>query len=279
MKNSLLHVFRNTPRGAETFRQALYFSGRTGLGLRVYFPEGQAFVLCVGDEAIHVDLNESYRFDPSSARDRAGAIGREMGVAWQEQGATGHGASTLPDLQGEWALFSLPRSMNAPQPHPWIPTAVLGPRVRAVIGRAALPILLPAACLIPWDQIWVLCGGSEHGVRALRWGARLAQDAGVPLRVITCGEGLQVEQALERLRSDPTLAVPDDAWVQERSESVRELLQDIPRTALVGFGAFGEGKVRQKAFGSQAELVLQTLPHNLLMVGPRCRAPLTDFNH
>jgi len=150
--------------------------------------------------------------------------------------------------------------------------------VRAVISRAELPILLPAACLIPWDQIWVLCGGSEHGVRALRWGARLAQDTGVPLRVVTCGAGGPLEQALQRLRSDPTLAVPDDAWVQERPGSVRDLLQDIPRTALVAFGAFGDSRVRQKAFGSQAELVLQTLPHNLLMVGPRCRAPLTDFN-
>jgi hypothetical protein len=57
-----------------------------------------------------------------------------------------------------------------------------------------------------------------------------------------------------------------------------DLLQDIPRTALVGFGAFGGGRVRRKAFGSQAELVLETLPQNLLMVGPRCRPPLTDFN-
>ncbi|HSH69409.1 MAG TPA: universal stress protein [Deferrisomatales bacterium] len=278
MKNSLLHVFRNTPRGAETFRQALYFSGRTGLGLRVHFPEGRAFVLCVGDEAIHVDLDESYRFDPSSARDRAEAIGLEMGVEWQEQAATGQTASTLPDLQGDWALFSLPRSMNSPQPHPWIPSAVLGPRVRAVIGRAALPILLPAACLIPWEQIWVPCGGTEYGERTLRWGARLARDAGVPLRVVTWEAGRPLEQALERLRSDPTLAIPKDAWVQEQSVALRDLLQDIPRTALVGFGAFGDGRVRQKNFGSQAELVLQTLPHNLLMVGPRCRAPLTDFN-
>ncbi|MDF1552362.1 MAG: hypothetical protein P1P84_04835 [Deferrisomatales bacterium] len=96
MKNSLPHAFRNTPSSAETFRQALYFSGRTGLGLRVHFPEGHAFVLGVGDEVIHVALDESYRFDPSSARDRAGAIGREMGVEWQEQAATGQTASTLP---------------------------------------------------------------------------------------------------------------------------------------------------------------------------------------
>jgi hypothetical protein len=278
MKNSLLHVFRNTPQGAETFRQALYFSNRTGLGLRVYFPEGRAFVLCVGDEALHMELDGSYRYDPDAARDRAEAIAREMGVAWQEQGPSGHGHSNLPDLQGDWALFSLPRSMQAPQPHPWIPSAVLGPRVQAVIDRAALPILLPAACWIPWDQIWVLCGGSEHEERALRWGVRLAQDAGVPLRVVTCGEGAPLEQALERLRRDPSLAVPDDAWIQERPVAMRKLLQDIPRTALVGFGAFGEGRSRRHAFGSQAELVLQTLPHNLIVIGPRCRPPLTDFN-
>jgi hypothetical protein len=115
-------------------------------------------------------------------------------------------------------------------------------------------------------------------VRVLRWGAHLAEDAGVPLRVVTTGAGAPLERALENLREDPSLAVPVDTRVEERPVAMRDLLQDIPRTALVGFGAFDKGRIRKKAFGSQAEIILQTLPQNLLMVGPRCRAPLTDFN-
>ncbi|RMG85728.1 MAG: hypothetical protein D6708_15260, partial [Candidatus Dadabacteria bacterium] len=53
----------------------------------------------------------------------------------------------------------------------------------------------------------------------------------------------------------------------------RRVIQEIPRTALVVFGAFGRKGVRKRVLGSRAHEVLRSVPYNLLMVGPRAQAP------
>ncbi|GAB4264631.1 MAG: hypothetical protein Kow0092_16410 [Deferrisomatales bacterium] len=274
MDRTLLHVFRNTPRGAETFRQSLYFGKRTGCRVCVYFPRNRAFVLRLGDEAIHVDLDRSYLYAPDTARDRARRIAEEMGAGWEEVEPAGQTASTLPDLEGPWTGFSLPRSMSAPQPHPWIPSAVLGPRVRSVLRAADLPVLLPAACFLPWERVDVLYGGSEHAARAVAWGVRIARWAGVPVRIVTSREAdTDVEQLRQTLVDHDVLPELREEWIVEERRSVREIMQDLPRDSLVTFGAYGGRGLKEKRLGSKAELALRTLPQNLLMVGPRCPWP------
>ncbi len=274
MTGSILHVFRNSPLGGETFRQALYFGKQVGLEVCVYFPSCRSFVLCSGDEAMHVYLDESYLYDPASARERADRIAREMDAEWTEQPAHGKTASTLPDLRGHWTIFSLPRSMSAPQPHPWIPSAVLGPKVRAVVRLADIPVLLPAACFLPWDRVEVLYGGSAQADKAAAWGGQLAAAAGVPVRVVASGRSGLAQQDLEEKLAG--LDLPEGLELERAYHpkmTFQEIVQDLPRTALVVFGAYGHSAFHKRRFGSKAELALRSLPQNLLMIGPHCPGP------
>ncbi len=272
MRAPVFHVFRNSPRGFETFRGALWLGRATGLSVRVYFPEARSFVLYFEGAAVQVDLDESYLYAPDTARRRARAIGRELEASWSEQPATGHTGSTLPDIRGRFSLISCPRAMASPFSHPWLPPAVLGPRVQALVRRADAPVFLPAPCWIPWDEVISLYGGSSFGLGAVLWGRALARLAGVPFRVLTHTEGVDEAAARRNLERADLLGEVEAVW-ERHSGTFREMLQDIPRTALVVLGAFGASPIRERVVGSRAHTVLMAVPYNLVLVGPQAKPP------
>ncbi|GAB6064508.1 universal stress protein [Deferrisoma palaeochoriense] len=267
----ILHVFRNNPRGFETFRGAAWFSRQTGIPLRVHFPATRHLVLYVGSAAVQVDLDESYVYAPELARARADALAREVGVAWEEQPATGRTGSTLPDIQGSYSVLSCPRALTSPFAKPLLP-AVLGPKVRGLVQEADAPVFLPAGCWVPWDRVVALYGGSAFGLKALLWARALARLAGVPLEVLTEAEGSAVEEGRRRLEQADLQSEIEPVWRVVEGD-FRRVIQEIPRTALVVFGAFGRKGVRKRVLGSRAHEVLRSVPYNLLMVGPRAQAP------
>ena len=272
MSLPVLHVFRNSPRGFETFRGALWTGRRVGLQVRVYFPEARSFVLYFENAAVQVDLDESYLYSAATARQWASRVASQMDTPWEEQPSTGRTGSTLPDIRGRFSLISCPRSMTTPFAHPWVPPAILGPRVQALVRRADMPVLLPAPCWIPWERVVALYGGSAFGLNAVLWGWALARAAGVPFEMLSHTDGLDEAAARGNLERVGLLEELGPTW-ELKGGTFRELLQGIPRTALVVLGAFGASPIRERVVGSRAHLVLMTVPYNLVLVGPHAGPP------
>ncbi len=267
----VLHLFRNNPRGFETFRGAAWFCRQTGVPLRVHFPTSRHLVLYAGSGAVQMDLDESYVYEPDLARKRAERLAQEVGVEWEEQPATGRTGSTLPDIQDRFSLISCPRALTSPFAKPLLP-AVLGPKVQALVRAADVPVMLPSTCWIPWDRVVALYGGSSFGLKALLWARALAGLAGVPLQVMTEAEGGADAEGRERLERADLLDEIRPVW-RVVEGGFRRVLQEIPRTALVVLGAFGRNPVRERVLGSRAHEVLRSVPYNLVLVGPHSQSP------
>ena len=62
MKLKVLHVFRNTPLGKETLRQAADFVKKTNSTLHVYIPTLDRFLMYFPDAIVEIKLDKSYLY-------------------------------------------------------------------------------------------------------------------------------------------------------------------------------------------------------------------------
>ncbi|MFZ7127727.1 MAG: universal stress protein [Desulfobacterales bacterium] len=275
MQRQLLHIFRNTPLGRETFLSSLYFCSRIGAVPVVYVPTHTKFLMYFDNDVVQVDLDESYLTDPGSARghveDLAAGFGLEVRYVEPEHFT----ASTLPDISTDYDFMCLPRTVSDFSSK--IGLGYIGPRVRRIVNSARFPVLITSANFKPWQSIAVMFGGSVNARKALRIGIRLSDRSGLPLRVFTQSESLRKEdylEGLEEMFSQEEIGKIQDGWRIFDGGEMELNLYEIPHDALVVLGAYGHGLIRDIVFGSKMERIQSTLPNNLLVVGPNHVVPV-----
>ena len=69
MHSQLLHIFRNTPLGRESFMQSLYFCKNVGATPVVHIPQHTKFLMYFDNDVVQVDLDGSYLTDPETAEE------------------------------------------------------------------------------------------------------------------------------------------------------------------------------------------------------------------
>ena len=112
MEKKLLHIFRNTPFGRETFLQSLYFCRQTGTALVVYIPEHTKFLMYFENDVVQIDLDASYRVCPDSAQANIDRLLEGCGVNSKMLSPKDFTASTLPDIPVDFHFMSCPRSLS-----------------------------------------------------------------------------------------------------------------------------------------------------------------------
>ncbi len=265
----IFHVFRNTPLGRETLLGAAHLCRLTGMELDVYIPREERFALHLGGDLVEIRLDRSYLTSPGTAEGRVRALLEPLGVLHRLVGPDHRVASTLPEVPVDFELMSCPRSLVEP------PTALapgrLGAAVRRLVRSAPFPVAVMPVPAIEWDRVAVMVGGSEPALAALAWARGVADAADVPLEVLTVDEEEARERAREALSRAGFEEGPGRSW-RVVPGPFEEALWEVPRTALVFAGAFGQRGIRAKLLGSRAETIQRTLPNPLVLVGPSCPA-------
>ena len=275
MNSQLLHIFRNTPLGRETFMQSLYFCKKVGATPVVYIPRYTKFLMYFDNDVVQVDLDGSYLTDAETAEAHALELLANSDLTPKFMTPKNFTASTLPDIPTNFDFMCCPRSVSDLSSK--IGLGYIGPRVRRIVTSARFPVLITSPVFKPWKRLAVFFGGSANALNALRLGLRLAREAGVPLDVFTQAENHSRED-YEAIIQDHNLAEELDRlqkrWLFFEEGAFESNLYDVPHDALVILGAFGHGLIRDIVFGSKMEQIQSTIPNNLLIVGPHYTAGL-----
>lgn len=274
MYTQLLHIFRNTPLGRETFLQSLYFCGKAGATPIVYIPDHTKFLMYFDNDVVQVDLDESYLTAPETAREHAEELINSTGLKAQFLAPKHFTASTLPDVPTNFDYMCLPRSVSDLTSK--IGLGYIGPRVRRIVNSARFPVLITSPVYKPWQSVAVLFGGSTNAQKALRLGLRLSRQSGLPLQVFTQAEDRSKEDYILDIKGqfpEDELERVQENWRIFEHGKLEENLYDIPHDALVVLGAFGHGLIRDIVFGSKMERIQSTLSNSLLVVGPNYFSP------
>lgn len=272
MELKLLHIYRNTPYGRETLLQSLYFCRHMSVALEVYIPKDKKFLMYFQHEAVQVDLDESYLKYREHAQERLRDILEHAGMTATVIGPLEYTATSLPDVPTHYAFMTCPRVIS--ERIAKVSLTSLGKGVRAIVKAATFPILIPTPIFKPWQSVAVLFGGSVNGFKALRLGLRVARDSGLPLDVFSQGKPgsreelstLVEEKGLDRAMRDNVRR-----WEIFESGTLVDNLIALPHDSLIVMGTYGHGLIKdfkESLFGSNMELVLATMPNNLLVVGP-----------
>jgi hypothetical protein len=273
MKSSLLHVYRNTSMGRETYLHSLYFCKKLNIALMVYIPPKTHFSMNLDNIKIRIDLDESYLNSPNSAVGRVKGLAKSNRVDVSIISEKSSCLSGLPDLHKAVSFMTCPRSISDLSSR--IRLGFIGARVRQIVQAARFPVLITSPVFKPWKNITVLFGGSENSLNALRFGIHIAKRTGLPLNMLT-----YIEQdpsfyrnaiAAGGLTQDVKLTVAD--WHHCESGNFEENLYAVHHNSLVIVGAYGHGRVKEVLFGSKLEIIQATLTNNLLVAGPRVRIP------
>lgn len=269
MAPKLLHIFRNTPMGRETFLQSVYFCRHMHLDMDIYIPEQKKFLMYFDQNVVQIDLDDSYLFAPETAREHARALVHHKEIAYRFLTPTERTASTLPDIPSDYMYMCLPRSVSDRISK--IGLGHLGPKVRAILQSSHFPVLIPSSVLKKWKNIIVFFGGSTIALNALRVGITIAKTTGFPLTLFIQSEGKTLDEYTSIIREAGLLEELDDCdalWSFFPEDSLENNLYTVPHDALVIAGAYGQGVIRTIMFGSKMELLQSTLPNNFLIVGP-----------
>lgn len=270
MDYKLLHIFRNTPFGRETFLQSLYFCKTIKASPVVYIPKSDKFLFYFANDVIQVDLDSSYLTDPDTAEERARALLSEHGIKEIFLTPKNFTASSLPDLPTHFDFLCCPRSVSDISSK--IGLGHIGPKVRRIIRHATFPVFLTSPVFKPWKSIAVLFGGSENAVKALKMGLKLSLASGFPLDVYTLMEGRDQDFYKEEAAKQPfwEMAKPQiNKWHFWEKDQFDHMLYDIPHNALLVLGAYGHGALKDILFGSKMEQIQSTLGNNMLVAGPQ----------
>jgi hypothetical protein len=183
MNYKLLHIFRNTPFGRETFLQSLYFCKTINAYPVAYIPKSDKFLLYFSNDAVQVDLDKSYLNETETAREHVEELFEEMGFKPMFYEPKNYTASTLPDISTNFDYLCCPRSVSDLSSK--IGLGHIGPKVRRIIKHATFPVLITSPVFKPWKSISVFFGGSENAMNALNLGLKIAMSSGVPLNLYT----------------------------------------------------------------------------------------------
>jgi hypothetical protein len=276
MIGRLFHVFRNTPPGREIFLQSLYFCQQTGLSLQVYVPRESRFLLYLELDVVQIDLDSSYLALPETAEMHARELAEEAGVKVEFFEPKDFTAATLPEVPVNFHFLCSPRSVSDLSSK--IGLGFIGPRVRVIVRSARFPVLVPSGVFKKWHSLAVFFGGSVNSLNALRHALSLHRETGAPVDLFTLVENGRDRTKLEEMIEEDGLT--DElgrclrTWHVWDQGSMADHLYDVPHDSLVVVGAYGHGLVKQLVFGSTMEVIQSNLCNSLLVVGPKCRAPL-----
>ncbi len=276
MIGRLFHVFRNTPSGREIYLQSLYFCQQTGLSLQVYIPRESRFLLYLELDVVQVDLDNSYLAAPETAEQHARELAEAAGVKVEFFEPKDFTAATLPEVAVNFHFMTSPRSISDLSSK--IGLGYVGPRVRVIVRSAPFPVLVPSSVFKKWHSLAVFLGGSANSLIALRHALSIHRECGAPVDLFTLIENGRDRAALEEMIDADGLT--DDlgrclrAWYVWGSGPMADHLYDVPHDALVVVGAHGHGLLKELLLGSTMEVIQSNLCNSLLVVGPKCRAPL-----
>jgi hypothetical protein len=273
MNKKLLHIFRNTPFGRETFLQSLYFCKMTKVTPIVYIPRTTKFLMYFPQDAVQIDLDNSYLTSPESAVGHVEELFASQNFKPLFFEPKNYTASTLPDIPTDFDFVCLPRSISDLSSK--IGLGHLGPKVRRIVKTANFPTLITSPVFKKWKSIAVFFGGSSNAVNAARLGARVGKVSDVPVKLYTIKEkdekyyrDLVTESGLDtEFKKDP------EFWHFLENGAFEAMLYEVPHDALIILGAFGHGIIKDMLFGSKMEKIQSTLTNNMLITGPHCTIP------
>ncbi len=270
MDYKLLHIFRNTPFGRETFLQSLYFCNTIQASPVVYIPKSDKFLFYFSNDVIQVDLDSSYLTDPSTAEERARNLMADHGIKEIFLTPKNYTASSLPDLPTHFDFLTCPRSVSDMSSK--IGLGHIGPKVRRIIKHATFPILLTSPVFKPWKSITVLFGGSDNAVNALKLGLKLSLASGFPLDLYTLMEGRDQEFYRDNAKKQSFWEMAEPRirkWHFWEKNQFDQMLYDIPHDAMLVMGAYGHGPLKDILFGSKLEQIQSTLGNIMMVTGPQ----------
>ena len=271
MQDRLLHVFRNTPSGRETFLQSLYFCNTLGVTPHVYIPQATQFLMYFEHDAVQVDLDGSYLTSPGSAADHVAELSEQFGIKSVLLVPKNFTASQLPDIPTTFNYMCCPRTISDMSAK--IGLGYIGPKVRRITKSSTFPVLMSSSVFKPWKSITVFYGGSQNANKAFRWGLHLSRQSGFPLDMFTFTKGHDAEYFSRQLEEhDLSEAVEQHVrhWHQSGDGSFEENLYAVAHDALLVVGAYGHGVIKDLLFGSKMEAIQTWMPNNILLVGPQC---------
>jgi hypothetical protein len=275
MNYKLLHIFRNTPFGRETFLQSLYFCKTIHATPQVYIPKTDKFLMYFSQDAVQVDLDSSYLTDPATVKKHCDDLFEEMELKPLYYEPKNFTASTLPDVSTHFDYLCCPRSVSDVSSK--IGLGHLGPKVRRIIKHAPFPTLITSPVFKPWKSVSVFFGGSANAVKALKLGLKIAMASGFDLNIYTLNEKNK-ESYYRNLLKKQNLSEPLDQlltkWHFYNKSDFQALLYDVPHDSLIVLGAYGHGVIKDVLFGSKMETIQSTLTNNLLVTGPNANIEL-----
>ena len=275
MNYKLLHIFRNTPFGRETFLQSLFFCKTINAFPVAYIPKSDKFLLYFSNDAVQVDLDHSYLASPETARHHAEALFTEMGCKPMFYEPKNFTASSLPDISTHFDYLCCPRSVSDLSSK--IGLGHLGPKVRRIIKHAIFPVLISSPVFKPWKSISVFFGGSKNALNALKSGLKIAMASGLDLDIYTLLEK-EGENYYRDLIKKEGIADPVDQLVKHwhfyKKSEFDTLLYNVPHNSLIVLGAYGHGVIKDLLLGSKMEQIQSTMTNNLLITGPYCTVSL-----
>ena len=271
---NVFHVFRNTPMGQETLRQAADFTKKISGRLWVYIPEFDRFMIYFETEGIEISLDGSYLYSPETAQQNLQKVLKEIGIPAEIVESTTKTGSILPDIHWRYDVISLPKIMT--EARGGLVSSSLGSGVRRLIKMSPVPAIIGPGRFAEWSSVRVFFGGSEHALRALKWAQAISSLADFPLTVCTLVEEDREEQDYRRIMEEAGIDTASfQEWLFYRRASLIDVLNETPRDSLLVMGAYGHSKIKARLFGSKTELVLKNNANLLMLVGEACRNPGT----
>ena len=275
MNYKLLHIFRNTPFGRETFFQSLYFCKTIDAYPVVYIPKNDKFLMYFSNDAVQIDLDHSYLTSPATAKSHAEDLFNEMDVKPMFYEPKNFTASTLPDISTNFDYLCSPRSVSDLSSK--IGLGHIGPKVRRIIKQATFPILITSPVFKPWKSISVFFGGSKNALNALKLGLKIAMSSGLPLDIYTLLERKDETYYRDLIKEDGVeepVSQLTKQWHFYKKSEFDTMLYDVPHNSLIVLGAYGHGIIKDILLGSKMEKIQSTVTNNLLITGPYCAISL-----
>jgi len=275
MNYKLLHIFRNTPFGRETFFQSLYFCKTIDALPVVYIPKSDKFLMYFSNDAVQVDLDHSYLNSPDTAKGHVEELFNEMQIKPMFYEPKNFTASTLPDISTNFDYLSCPRSVSDLSSK--IGLGHIGPKVRRIIKHSTFPVLITSPVFKPWKSISVFFGGSKNALNALKLGMKIALSSGFPLNIYTLLENQDeayYRELIKKAGLETSVGQLAHQWYFYEKSDFDTLLYEVPHNSLIVLGAYGHGIIKDILLGSKMEQVQSTVTNNLLITGPSCTVSL-----
>jgi len=270
--DSMFHVFRNTPFGRETFLQALDFSRKLDLTLRVYIPQSRKFLLYLKNRALQIELTSAYLRSPSTAEDHVRELIGDEASRVSFFTPEDYSASNLPDVVGDFQFMTCPRNISDLSTR--ISLGHIGSKVRQILFNATFPVLIPSPVYKAWNSVTVMFGGSINGINCFQLGLNISRLTGCPLYLFTQSEGKILKDYRTVLSERGLLQAADEEvthWHFFNSGPLENNLYSVPHDSLVISGTYGHKGLKGLLFGSTMETLQRTLPNNLLLLSHHFR--------